>query len=105
VGILIGIGAGVFYILKSNFKNTVVLAKDGDRFLIKLRRDVTFLNKPIIKGLLERIPDNSKLIIDFSKTYFVDSDVRELLNDFKEQAQYRKIDVEFRESEKFKESH
>jgi hypothetical protein len=31
--------------------------------------------------------------------------VRELLNDFKEQAQYRKIDVEFRESEKFKESH
>jgi len=105
VGILIGIGAGVFYILKSNFKNTVVLAKDGDRFLIKLRRDVTFLNKPIIKSLLERIPDNSKLIIDFSKTYFVDSDVRELLNDFKEQAQYRKIDVEFRESEKFKESH
>ncbi len=105
VGILIGIGAGVFYILKSNFKNTVVLAKDGDRYLIKLRRDVTFLNKPIIKGLLERIPDNSKLIIDFSKTYFVDSDVRELLNDFKAQAQYRNIDVEFRESEKFKESH
>jgi MFS superfamily sulfate permease-like transporter len=105
VGILIGIGAGVFYILKSNFKNTVVLAKDGDRYLIKLRRDVTFLNKPIIKSLLERIPDNSKLIIDFSKTYFVDSDVRELLNDFKAQAQYRNIDVEFRESEKFKESH
>ena len=104
IGILIGISAGVFYILKSNFKNTVVLAKDGDRFLIKLRRDVSFLNKPIIKGLLERIPDNSKLIIDLSKTNFVDSDVRELLRDYDEQAHFRGISVEFRESERFKES-
>lgn len=104
IGILIGISAGVFYILKSNFKNTVVLAKDGDRYLIKLRRDVSFLNKPIIKGLLERIPDNSKLIIDLSKTNFVDSDVRELLRDYDEQAHFRGITVEFRENERYKES-
>jgi MFS superfamily sulfate permease-like transporter len=105
IGILIGISAGVFYILKSNFKNTVVLAKDGDRYLIKLRRDVSFLNKPVLKEILEKIPNNSKLIIDLSKTNFVDADVRELLKDFNEQSQYRMIDVEFRESEKFKESH
>ena len=105
IGILIGISAGVFYILKSNFKKTVVLAKDGDRYLIKLRRDVSFLNKPVLKEILEKIPNNSKLIIDLSKTNFVDADVRELLKDFNEQSQYRMIDVEFRESEKFKESH
>lgn len=104
IGILIGISAGVFYILKSNFKNTVVLAKDGDRYLIKLRRDVSFLNKPIVKSVLERIPDNSSLIIDLTKTHFVDADVRELLKDFNEQAQFRGIRVEFRESERYKES-
>jgi MFS superfamily sulfate permease-like transporter len=105
VGILIGISAGIFYILKTNFKNTVVLAKDDDRYLIKLRREVSFLNKPIMKGLLEKIPDNSKLIIDLSKTHFVDEDVRELLHDFSEQAHFRGIQVDFRESERYKESH
>ncbi|MFZ4784818.1 MAG: SulP family inorganic anion transporter [Flavobacteriales bacterium] len=103
IGILIGITAGIFFILKSNYKNTVVMAKDGDHYLIKMRRDVTFLNKPKIKNLCERIPEGAKVIIDLSKTQFVDQDVRELIEDFKKQSEFRNISLDVRESERHKE--
>ena len=47
-----------------------------------LSEEVTFLNKAGIIDILEKIPTNSKLVIDGSNCKSIDYDVIELLVDF-----------------------
>jgi MFS superfamily sulfate permease-like transporter len=94
IGILIGIVAGLFFVLRTNFKNGITFVSEGNYYLVRLRKDVSFLNKPKLKQSLESIPDDSKVIIDLSKSDFVDNDIKELIQDFRTQAEYRGISVE-----------
>lgn len=45
IGILIGLVAGVYYVLKSNFKKAILLIEDDGRYLIRFRRNVTFFKQ------------------------------------------------------------
>lgn len=88
IGIFIGLGVSVFFLLRSNFRNPFVLEKEmayhGETIRIELPNQVSFLNKATIKCTLWSIPANSKVIIDASKTDYIDEDVLEILKDFKE---------------------
>jgi Sulfate permease and related transporters (MFS superfamily) len=46
IGILIGIGVGLFFVVRSNFKTSVFIVHDHNKYLFRLRKDVSFLNKP-----------------------------------------------------------
>ena len=43
---------------------------------------------------MSQIPDNSKVIIDASKTINIHEDVQEIIKEFEENAQYRNIELE-----------
>lgn len=43
IGIVIGIGAGLFFVLRSNFKTSVFVVNDKNNYLFRLRKDVSFL--------------------------------------------------------------
>ena len=96
IGIGVGIATGVVFILRTNFTSSVMLVKDNDQFMIRLRKDVSFLNKPIIKNKLENIPDNSFLLIDASRTIFIDKDVIDVINEFNKRAALKNINVELK---------
>ena len=96
IGIGVGIATGVVFILRTNFKSSVMLVKDNDQFMIRLRKDVSFLNKPIIKNKLEKIPDNSFLLIDTSRAEFIDKDVIDVINEFNKRAALKNINVELK---------
>ncbi|MEY3921311.1 MAG: hypothetical protein RL634_1072 [Bacteroidota bacterium] len=96
IGIGIGILTGIFFILRTNFKSSVLLIKDNDHYMIRLRKDVSFLNKPIIKNKLEEIPEHSFLIIDASKTAFIDKDVIDVIREFKKQSVIKNIKVDLK---------
>jgi MFS superfamily sulfate permease-like transporter len=66
-----------FYYQRSSFSN-------GDLIKLTLAQEVSFLNKASIKETLEHIPSNSSLIIDASRTQYIDFDVLELIIDFAE---------------------
>jgi carbonic anhydrase len=87
IGILIGLAISIFYLLKSNFRNPFILRKEtlsvGEVIKLDLSDEVSFLNKASIKETLWQIPENSKVIIDASKSGFIDEDVLELIRDFK----------------------
>jgi MFS superfamily sulfate permease-like transporter len=97
IGITIGMFVGVFYILRVNMKNTYSYLKsdnhDGTPIKLILSEEVTFLNKASMLLTLENIPDNSRVIIDGTRSFFIDFDVLEIINDFKEQAVHRNIEV------------
>lgn len=54
----------------------------GDVIVIELTQEVSFLNKASLKSTLDHLPHNSKVIIDASKTIYIDYDVLELIKEF-----------------------
>jgi MFS superfamily sulfate permease-like transporter len=99
IGVLIGIGVGIFFVIRSNFKTSVFIVHDKNKYLFRLRKDVSFLNKPIIKNKLEEVAEDSYVIIDASRADFVDKDVVETIEDFMIHAPLKNIKVEIKTSQ------
>ena len=66
-----------YYFHRSSFSN-------GDVVKLTLAQEVSFLNKASIKETLDRLPENTAVIIDASQTEYIDFDVLELIRDFHE---------------------
>lgn len=99
VGILIGIGVGLFFMMRNNFRTSVYVVNEENNYLIRLRKDVSFLNKPIIKKKLEEVPADSLVIIDATRADFIDRDVIEEINNFLLHAELKNIKVEIKKSQ------
>jgi len=96
VGILIGCAAGLFFVMRSNFRSAILAVSDERRFLFRLRKDVSFLNKPIMKRKLEKVPEDSAVLIDLSRADFIDRDVVEVIEDFMLHAPLKNIRVQLK---------
>jgi MFS superfamily sulfate permease-like transporter len=87
IGVIIGLLVSIFYILKSNFKNPFVLQNEelhfNETLRLELPNQVSFLNKASIKDTLWSVPKGSKVIIDASNTDYIDHDVIEDIEEFK----------------------
>jgi MFS superfamily sulfate permease-like transporter len=87
IGILIGLAVSTFYLLKSNFKNPFTIEKEkanmGETIRIEFPNQVSFLNKASIKDTLWSLPNGSKVILDATYSDFIDSDVLEVIEDFR----------------------
>lgn len=97
-GVIVGILVGLAFVLRSNFKSAVFVVHDDNKFLFRLRKDVSFLNKPIIKNKLELVPENASVIIDASRADFIDRDIVEVIEDFMIHAPLKNIYVEIKAS-------
>jgi len=96
IGIIIGILSGLFFVIRSNFKKAIFTAQDGDKYLIRFRSEVSFLNKLAVRKWLEGIPANSYVLIDASKSNFIDGDIIDDVMDFTKHAHLKNIQVEFK---------
>lgn len=104
IGILIGVGVSLFFLVRSNFHSSVMVVNDNNNYLIRLRKDVSFLNKPVIKKKLEDVPENSFVLIDVTRADFIDKDVIDEVNNFLCHAHLKNIKVEIKKSQ-FKSMH
>lgn len=98
VGIGIGLAVAVFYILLNNYKTPYFVEdkrKDKGVIHLELAEDVSFLNKASILLSLKKLPANSKVIIDASQTLHIDYDIKDIIIDFKDNAAYKDIELEF----------
>ena len=99
IGISLGLVVAVFYILLNNFKRPFHFEAEDhlkdDAIRIELSEEVTFLNKAAILNTLKELPENSKVIIDATRTQTIDYDVMEILEDFKQNAAFKNIDLHF----------
>lgn len=99
VGILIGCCVGLFFVMRSNFQSAVFVVNDDNKYLFRLRKDVSFLNKPIVKRKLEKVPADSYVMIDCSRADFIDKDVLEVIDDFTKHASLKNIKVDVKRNE------
>lgn len=99
IGILIGIGIALMFMVWSNFRSSVMVVNDHNNYLFRFRKDVSFLNKPIIKRKLEEVPAGSFIVIDTSRADFIDRDIIDVINEFKQHASLKNITVEIKKNE------
>jgi len=89
-GVAVGMMIGIFYILRTNLRNSYFykIEKNGDKNVIriKLAQEVSFLNKASIQQTLLKLPKESHVIIDGSDSLFIDKDVLEIIHNFKHNA-------------------
>jgi MFS superfamily sulfate permease-like transporter len=93
VGIGIGMVVGIFFVIKTNFQTAIMVTEHNGNYLVKLHKDVSFLNKAPLKNQLSEIPDNSYVIINGYKAKFIDQDIKDVLNDFITSAHDRNITI------------
>ncbi|MFM2206558.1 MAG: hypothetical protein RL213_533 [Bacteroidota bacterium] len=98
VGILIGCVVGLFFVMRSNFRSAIVMVHDDSRYLFRMRKDVSYLNKPLLKRQLESVPSDSSVLIDASRADFIDRDVIGVIEDFIQHASLKNITVEVKQN-------
>ncbi|UKJ06024.1 bifunctional SulP family inorganic anion transporter/carbonic anhydrase [Solitalea lacus] len=88
IGIAIGIAISALSILNKNLRNAYFFKKEqfhvGEVIRVELSEEVSFLNKASLLLTLENIPHNSNVVIDASKSVYIDFDVIELIKEFKD---------------------
>jgi MFS superfamily sulfate permease-like transporter len=94
IGVAIGLFVSFFFIIRSSFQRAVSITIDEKNYLIKLKGNVSFLNKAFLREKFESIPEESYMIIDGSAATYIDKDIIELLDDLQELATHRNIKIE-----------
>lgn len=103
-GVIAGLGMSVFFTLKHSYRNCYqftefVNEEEGKKIHhIVMAEEVSFFNKPSILKKLNSIPENSKVILDFTKSKSVAYDVTEMIKDYLDQASTKNISVEMKQS-------
>mgnify|MGYP000477536735 CR=1 FL=1 len=90
--LLIGVGIGlilsIFFILRSNFRNPFVFIREEyqNRKILKLElsQQVSFFHKAALEKTLDNVANDSNVLIDGTRTDFLDHDVRETLESYRE---------------------
>ena len=88
IGILIGLGVSVLFILNSNLRRPIRRIVEthlgGDILRLELANQVSFLNRAALFNLIHSAASGSHLLIDATETDYIDPDVLSMIREFKE---------------------
>jgi MFS superfamily sulfate permease-like transporter len=102
-GVAVGLIVSVIFIIRANIKSSFDTAQNiiDNRMhhLIKLPQHVTFFNKGFLVKYLKNVAPNSKLIIDGSINKSIDSDVKEVVQEFISTSKSKHIEISLIEIE------
>ncbi|MCM4158736.1 sulfate transporter [Antarcticibacterium flavum] len=88
IGIFIGTLVSIFFLLRSNYHNAFFVENTkifkGETIRLELSNEVSFFNKASIKNTLWNVPDKSTVIIDATFASYIDQDVLEIFEDFRD---------------------
>ncbi len=98
-GVLIGLVVGIFFVIRTNHHSALTLVNQGNYYLLRFNKDLSFVNKTELKDKLASIPPSTYLIIDGTKATFIDNDIYDVVADFQESAKYSNIQLELKHFE------
>lgn len=87
IGVVIGLLVSIFYLMRSNYRNPFVKQENklhiGEIVKLELPNQVSFFNKASIKQTLWAVPENTKVEINATYSDYIDNDVLEIIEDYK----------------------
>lgn len=88
IGILIGLGIALVFILASNVRRPIhrVLEKrvGGEVLHVELDNQVSFLKRAALERVLREAPSGSHVLLDARRTDYIDPDVLALIHEFRD---------------------
>ncbi|MDA0685205.1 MAG: SulP family inorganic anion transporter [Bacteroidetes bacterium] len=94
IGILIGLGVGFFFVLRTNYQKSFTKEVMGSEVKFVFSQQITFLNKAAMKASLNDVASHSHIILDFDHCHFVDADIVDIIVDFAAGCKERGISLE-----------
>jgi len=93
IGLVLGLISALFSILLENYKSAFYLNEThiGKKTILRLSEHVSFLNRANIQQTLEQLPNNSEVIIDATRSKYIDYDVFEIIENFRTEAKHKQI--------------
>lgn len=86
VGILIGLGVSIGFILRSNMRRPLRKFMEqhvtGDVLRIELANQVSFFSRATLESTLRNVPKGGHVLIDARSTDYIDVDILDLIHDF-----------------------
>jgi MFS superfamily sulfate permease-like transporter len=93
-GMVIGMAIGLFFVIRANYNAAISMTKTNSHYQITLNKDVSFLNKALLRKFILLVEENSNVTIDAHKAQFIDHDILETIDDFLASAPDSNITVE-----------
>jgi MFS superfamily sulfate permease-like transporter len=93
-GVLVGLALGLFFVIQQNHHESITVVSQDNYYLMRFNKDATFVNKSELRAKLRRIPAGAHLFIDGIKALYIDRDIVEVVEDFKQMAPYKSITVQ-----------
>jgi MFS superfamily sulfate permease-like transporter len=95
-GVLVGFVTGIFFVIRNNHHAALTVVSQDRYYLIRFNKDASFVNKNELRSRLREVPEGSHVILDATKSLYIDYDIREAVEDFMALAPYRNITVELK---------
>jgi MFS superfamily sulfate permease-like transporter len=92
-GVAVGLVVGLMIVIRMNHQSAITVVSEGDTYLVRFAKDVSFAHKPAFKKILWRIPEGTDVIIDGTGAHFIDHDILETVSDFYEGSGQRNMRV------------
>ncbi|MGR8952224.1 MAG: bifunctional SulP family inorganic anion transporter/carbonic anhydrase [Gammaproteobacteria bacterium] len=92
-GIAIGMIIALIAILIENYRGSFYLREThlGNKTVLRLSEQVSFLNKANVQRTLKQLPPGSEVVIDATRSKFIDYDIFEIIQNFRSEAQIKGI--------------
>ncbi len=95
-GVIIGFAVGLFFVIRANRHHAITLISQDNYYLLRFNKDATFVNKSEVKEALRSIPANATVILDGTKALYIDRDIREVVDEFRQSCYFQGIKLEFK---------
>ena len=100
-GVLAGLACGLFFVIRTNHHEGItVVSKDLD-YLFQFTKNASFINKNEFRRKLRELPNGAHVLIDGTRALFIDHDIMEILEDFRQLAPYKNIQIELKHWESY----
>ncbi|WP_106476791.1 SulP family inorganic anion transporter [Phytohalomonas tamaricis] len=95
-GVIVGLLCSLYFLVRSSFRSAISFTKHGRHCLLRIHKDVSFLNREEMRGYLDAVPDDSFVIIDATEANFIDPDIQEDINNFIQASKQSNVTVELK---------
>ncbi len=103
-GVLVGIAFGVFFVIRTNHHDAITVVSRDSNYLFRFTKDASFVNKNEFRKKLRHLPEGSKLLVDGTRALFIDHDILEILDDFRQMARHKNIEIDVKRWESYQPS-
>lgn len=96
-GVFIGLGVAYVLLIITSVYGGIVVITEGKDYFIQFTKDITFSNKAYLRKVLNGIPKGATVYIDGTKAMFINTDIYEMIAEFKMRGRSRDVRVELLE--------